>query len=622
LSCNFGVLSVTRSGQQVWHAWVVNTSRCWEELSYGLLMVDQRYEANRQTIGTLLSTTSPHIVVPNWQRSYSWASEQIETFWADLTAFDRRYPEDNINNEEYFLGSIVLVTGAGANLLLDGQQRLATATILLAALRDARRSHSRDAATRLQNKYISDFDDATATKSYVLTLNAYDRDYFRLLIQDEPGDPADNSTLKLKSHALIKKARQYFTDRIKEESDQRGGGEAAFLWNVRISRVLCNHMSVVAISSTDEDNAAEVFETLNDRGIGLSPTDLLRNLLLRRAPDEDTRARIVNAWQTVLEINEDTSVDDFLRHYWVSQYGDVKARKLYRELKTRVIDDNIDSLRLSLNLAQTAPMYRDIVQANDDDAEVRRQLEAIRALGARALYPAILAGYEVAGEDNREVLSQFLAALVTMFVRYNVVAGKETTVMEAAVYEMAVKLREERDFQATIQSLTELAPGAKEFVAGFRRISVSRVRTATYLLREIEHAMRRTQEVKVEGPDRVHLEHIYPQTPINAWSNHSAMVNRLGNLTLLGKRLNTAIKNSEFPIKKERGYENSDILMTRTLLEVDTWDASAINVRQKELSKWAFRVWNFPGEEEPADDESTSAAEVEVSLEVQLPDVP
>jgi hypothetical protein len=89
-----------------------------------------------------------------------------------------------------------------------------------------------------------------------------------------------------------------------------------------------------------------VFETLNDRGIGLSTPDLLRNLLLRRAPDEDTRKRIVAAWQTVLAINEEASVDEFIRHYWVSHRGDVKARKLYREIKDKVINENIESLAL------------------------------------------------------------------------------------------------------------------------------------------------------------------------------------------------------------------------------------------------------------------------------------
>ena len=268
---------------------------CWNgHTTERFLMPDQRYEANRQTIGALLSTTSPRIVVPDWQRSYSWSSREIETFWQDLIAFDERYTGDTIEGEEYFLGSIVLVTGGPTNLLLDGQQRLATATILLSALRDACRSHKDDAATRLQNKYICDFDDATNKTTPMLTLNVYDRDFFRSEIQDESAIDHPRPSPDLRAHTLIRKAREFFESQISSHSNTLGGGQAAFLWNLRIVRVLCDHMSIVAVSSSDEDNASAVFETLNDRGIGLSTPDLLRNLLLRRRskrrqPNADSR---------------------------------------------------------------------------------------------------------------------------------------------------------------------------------------------------------------------------------------------------------------------------------------------------------------------------------------------
>ena len=594
-------------------------------------MPDQRYEAGRRTIGALLSTTSSRIEVPEWQRSYSWTTKDIEAFWQDLTAFDDRYAENTIIGEEYFLGSIVLVTGGPTNLLLDGQQRLATATILLSVLRDARRHYSGDAAARLQNKYISDFDDATSTTTHVLTLNVYDRDFFRSEIQDETRIPSARPTPTLRSHGLIRKAHEYFADRVTEEAEGLGGGEAAFLRNLRISRVLCDHMSVVAVSSTDEDNAAAVFETLNDRGIGLSTPDLLRNLLLRRASDDATRDRVVAAWQTVLAIDEEASVEEFLRHYWVSHRGDVKARKLYREIKDTIIAENIDSLPMSLDLAETAPVYRDIVRAREEDPELFRLLDGIRALGAKALYPALLSGYAVAdGNDGKQLLRRLASALTALFVRYNVIGGRETTVMESTVYEAAAILRNTKDFDAAVASLASLSPDAADFVSRFQRASISRIATARYLLREIEHAKRRTEEVAVEGTDRVHVEHIYPRTPDGPkWPNHPQMINRLGNLTLLGKRLNTSIRNSDFATKKEKGYSASDILMTKELLALDKWDAAEIDRRQRELSEGVFALWKFPGEDPPAEPD-VQAVEAEADLSEstdttaldQLPEVP
>jgi hypothetical protein len=118
----------------------------------------------------------------------------------------------------------------------------------------------------------------------------------------------------------------------------------------------------------------------------------------------------------VLAINEEASVEEFLRHYWLSHRGDVKARKLYREIKDKVIDENIESLAFSLDLAETAPLHRDIVRARDDDPELRRLLEGIRALGAKALYPALLSRYAVADEEGKEKLRLLASSLTAMFV--------------------------------------------------------------------------------------------------------------------------------------------------------------------------------------------------------------
>jgi hypothetical protein len=102
--------------------------------------------------------------------------------------------------------------------------------------------------------------------------------------------------------------------------------------------------------------------------------------------------------------------------------------------------------------------------------------------------------------------------------------------------------------------------------------------------------------------------------------------NRLGNLTLLGKRLNTSIKNADFATKKKDGYAGSDILMTQGLLSIGIWDTAAIDERQGELSKWVFEVWHFPGEEATSEPAEAPAEEAPVQDDAavleQLPEVP
>lgn len=430
----------------------------------------------------------------------------------------------------------------------------------------------------------------------------------------------------------MRKARDYFTQKVKSEEEKAGGGKAGFDRNLRLGQVLCNHMSVVVVSSTDEDNAAAVFETLNDRGIGLSTPDLLRNHLLRQAPGKDARDRIVGAWQSILSIADESNVDEFLRHYWVSRFGDVRQRKLYREIKDALQNPKLelDPLTLSLDMADAAPIYRDIARAREPDKDLQRLLEGIRSLGAKVLYPALLSGYSAASNgESKERIRNLAAALTVLYIRYSVIAGRETTILESTIYSVAANLRSDGNFDLAIESLRELSPTPDDFVSRFKRASVSRIATARYLLRQIEHAKRMTQEMSVELTDRVHVEHIYPQTPSGAkWRNHAQMINRLGNLTLLGKTLNTSIKNGTFTIKKANGYTASDFFMTKELMAFEAWDTRTIDARQEELSTWVFDIWKFPNEAAPeasaVEDVASAIANNEADAQVldELPEVP
>lgn len=550
-----------------------------------------KYSSEKKTIGELLSTTSPPIVVPDWQRNYSWESSYVEAFWSDLVNFSDQYRGDNINEQEYFLGSIVLVNSGVSHLLLDGQQRLGTATILLSVIRDYLREYSSDAAIRAGSKYIADFDDATGANSFKLTLNIYDREFFRREVQEVAESASARPEASLGSHTLIRNARNYLAGKFEEKYEELSRGKGAFDWALRIRKVLTDHVSVVAVASTDEENASAVFETLNDRGIGLSAPDLLRNLLLRRA-NESERAEIISGWQVVLEMEEDAKVDDFLRHYWLSHHGDVKTRSLYKEIRHYVISKNESSVVFTRSLKKSASLYRDLVSGRDDDAELQRLLRSVAMLGARSLWPAILSGWEAGGlVDKRRNLAK---ALIALFVRHNVIGNLENSKLESVVFEVAKQLRSTQDFEGAIARLKTLAPSDDEFVEQFKNARISRQGTARYILREIEHCKRKTGEVSVEAPDRVHLEHIYPQTPRPGfqWENHVSAVDRIGNLTLLSSRMNESIKNGPFSDKKPI-YVQSDLLVTKDLAAFDDWTVESIKSRQEKLSEHVLSVWSF-----------------------------
>ena len=317
---------------------------------------------------------------------------------------------------EYFLGSVVIVDNNDWHLLLDGQQRLATSAILLSTIRDYLAPYNLNAAVRTANKYLQDFDDAAQHQIDKLTLNRYDRDFFRREVLQARGEQYTPPVPTIESHHLIRKARAFFETRFTTERDRLNNPQAFNNWVLRVQKVLTHHMSVVAIVSDDADNAALVFETLNDRGIGLSTPDLLRNLILRRAP-EQAREEIASLWGEVLETDSDVKLKTFLRHYWISHKGDVKAQSLYREIKDAIEQENTDSLAFSRQLRDASIVYRDILTANLDDPELNEILTDISGVGATPAYPVLLSAAELMRIVQRYVRSHARYLLLTYAIQ-------------------------------------------------------------------------------------------------------------------------------------------------------------------------------------------------------------
>lgn len=183
-----------------------------------------QYTAQKQTVGEMLAFTSIPLKVPTWQRSYSWRTQEVGTFWNDLIKFSERYPGDNVNGKEYFLGLVVMVDRTTCLEVLDGQQRLATATLLIAALRDIAAKYDPEAARDIANDYIAKTNRATDTTEFKLRLNNYDWKFFRDEVQVTD---AKRSKQEFRSHRLIAKARKFVVDRVRELYEESGGGKKA-----------------------------------------------------------------------------------------------------------------------------------------------------------------------------------------------------------------------------------------------------------------------------------------------------------------------------------------------------------------------------------------------------------
>lgn len=552
-----------------------------------------KYNPERQTIGNLLTMTNPPIVVPDWQRNYSWTTSEVETFWEDILRFDAQYDGDNIEEEEYFVGAIVIVDTVQEKLLLDGQQRIATAAILLSVIRDFLGHYNLDAAVRLSQRYLTDYDDATETFVYKINLNRYDRAFFKREILESRTQNYVAPEPEYESHRLIRRAREFFQQKFQTKREYIGQPLAFHKWALRILKLITNHVSVVAVVSSDEDNASNVFEALNDRGIGLSTPDLLRSLILRRS-NEAHLEEILNLWGLILEIEPEAKLQDFLRHFWISHKGDVKSRSLYREIKAAVLEENTDSLEFSRNLTDASEIYQDILTASFPDSTlIASALSEINDLGAKVLYPPILSVLQTTS-DNTEIL-RYLVHFLIAYVRHSLICKRANSLIENLMFSLASEIRNGLN-DNHLQRIREFAPNDEIFKTSFQAVSIDHRPSARYLLSQIEQHLRTTEEVQVAGPERVHVEHIYPQTPLPEarWSQHSHYLNRLGNLTLLSRRLNCGLKNSAYAVKAAT-YGNSELLLTNRLPDTFTeWTPASIEARQLSLAEDAVQIWQFP----------------------------
>src|SRR3990172_8509030 len=179
------------------------------------------YQSEKKNMGELLSS---RLIMPPNQRKFSWEFSEIETFWQDIVSFSDRNAGETYRAQEYFLGSIVVIDPPGAieRQILDGQQRLATATILLAVIRDVLIELGfRDPAVTLQDRYIASHDDLRDTNFHHLELSQYDQEFFAREIQQRRDvDPYTEPTPRLLSHRLIRSARNFFLGSIRQGINQ------------------------------------------------------------------------------------------------------------------------------------------------------------------------------------------------------------------------------------------------------------------------------------------------------------------------------------------------------------------------------------------------------------------
>ena len=483
-----------------------------------------------------------------------------------------------------------MVNNGSFHLLLDGQQRLATTTILLAVLRDKINEYSDKAARQIQDLYITFENYLTGEKIFKIQLNVFDRDFFRDRIQSFPRVESTPPTKK--SHQLIDNAYAYFKARVDEGWVSAGDGKKGFEWAGNTSVALCDHLALVTVISNNEKTAGSIFTTLNDRGIGLSTVDLIRSSVLQLA-HETQREEIIVYWNSTLEASGTAiGAETLIRISWVSQHGDIKARALYKDVSEHLETEGVP-LSYSRRLRDDAVQYKKFREGDTDDDLLQGYWTALRTLNANAGYALLLGAYHHFNQDDQKSLAK---AIVSLAIRHNIVCDIDRAKFESAVFTAAKRVSGGEALDKVLEGLRSISPHDDRFREDFARLKFSAQQhtIARFMLQSFEDKLALTKETTVAGSAKVHVEHIYPQNPPQErkWENHGEFVNRLGNLTLLDRGLNIGIKNADFAAKKDQAYCISRLEITKQLLEYpDEWSPDTIIRRQNQLSDEAASIW-------------------------------
>ena len=371
--------------------------------------------------------------VPPYQRDYSWSEEQWEDLWNDL--MDLRSDPD----ERHYLGALVVEErGDREFLIIDGQQRLATLSVLalaviarLGAMADEGidAAANRERALELGNRFIGEKDPASLTESSRLYLNETDDAVYQdYLVQNR--EPLNPRRLP-RSNRLLWQCLVGFRQRLDELTELRHDGRAiAGL----LSETMARQLLFILITVDDELNAYTVFETLNARGLELTTTDLLKNYLFSRVRVPADLQALQRRWRLLMDTVEQERFPVLLRYHMLCEFPKVRSQRLFKLVRSRTRTDH-DVFALLNELERRAELFVAVGDPNHgywaDLPGAKRYIRELNLFRVRQMMPLLVTAWEsFSGDDFVRVLK--IVSVVSF--RYTVVSSRNPSAREAVFH--------------------------------------------------------------------------------------------------------------------------------------------------------------------------------------------
>ncbi len=527
------------------------------------------------------------LVIPIYQRVYSWEKEQCKELWDDIIKVGG---DDKMDG--HFIGSILYVLDGithsdNALLIIDGQQRLTTITLLLTALRD----HWSDKRKEIEDHYLIN-SDKDGDKKFRLILSDSDKDTLLSLIDKDKRKPSKPSSKIVENFKFFE---EWVSNTGKLETIFKG---------------LEKLMIVEIALEKGKDDPQLIFESMNSKGMELAQTDLIRNYIVMETEVEKQESFYNKYWRAMEEEFEQSKRGDlfnkFVRHYLTIKTGNIpNIKKAYVALKDYQQKEGIGIEDLLKDLQKYCGYFCRIVFKKESDKDLNKALGFLVDLEMDVVYPLLL---ELYSDYSDGVLSKQdfipIIALIESYICRRAVCGLGTNSLNKVfpfVTKKINKVQYLESIKAHFVCLTEKQrfPNNDEFKKLFITIDFYNFQKKKYFLERLENFDTKepvnTQECTIE--------HIMPQTLNLEWERdlgenfqaiHDKYLHTIGNLTLTGYNQNYS--NNSFQEKRdmEKGFKQSPLKLNQSLKDLESFGEKKIEKRANDLADLALKIWTYP----------------------------
>jgi len=577
------------------------------------------------SIVRFLDNPTEQFIIPNYQRRYAWENKQVLDLFYDIHFL-------NIDQTHLLNMTIVIPSEVGRGIsetqIVDGQQRITTLMLLIKVLSEKYKSFNKEVEyNHLQDMEKCLYAQRQSDKKIKLKLGELDRKDFKNIIE-EVASPDDNGNTKLRN--------AYFL--LKNELKDFSHSEVLEFWEK-----LQNQIKIIRYSFKNSGDAYKLFEITNNRGLELTKTDIIKNFILghiaiivEKPNEEDKRINnVLKKWQEIIINLDGIKKDEFFRHFLMGRtckkipfsrliekfkdyyFLNVKDVELLTEFQRYKDKHNIlgSTQRKPIekfldDLIFSSKVYRRIAFNGFDNNDLNKEIENLNKIEATPAYTFLLFLFtNMNVKDDEKNIIKVLKALQIFQIRRHICNFPPTGEMDEIYSKLCVEnLGEIAQRIKTI--LKKKSRNDVDFSEKFTTYTFS-VKRAKYVLGEIENFLKPAKE-KIINWDKVHLEHIMPQTiksknsaKLGEWEKylgendtkkHRVYLNKIGNLTLLWEKLNREAQNKLFETKQKDHYSNSQIELNKKLCNSDKHKEHKIKdiiSRSEWLAEKAVEIWKF-----------------------------